>query len=151
MFWLDIVRFGIGILAYGIASVLDIKTRRVPNALWTWLIVASLLSFAVGFFYYSGAAIGLSLILAFVVSLVCLVGFKLRVWGGADAKGVMCLTLLVPGVFPVHGVLLPLSVIITALALGVAAVLAMFKAEKHKPFMPSLFVGFVVIMGWVVL
>lgn len=151
MFWLDLFRFGVGVAAYGVATVFDVKTRKVPNYLWVMLSLIAGIAFAAGFMYYSGLALGIALLTVLITSLVCFAGFTFHLWGGADAKAVMCLTLLVPGLFPINGMYLPLSSLIALIALGVSPILAMWKAEKYKPFMPSLFISYVIIVGLVVL
>lgn len=103
------------------ASLLDLRSRRVPN--WYWLpfaafagvfLVADLLDPRLGQLRLLDTAI------AYGMAVVCAALFwlfwRLRLFGGADAKGLMVLSFLSPWPFVPGGLVLPSS--LQALALG---------------------------------
>ncbi len=95
---LDTIRFiaGVSILAY--ASYTDIKTRRAPNILWLILGGLGLILLCIEFFLVEGF-INQWIYLVFIPIIIGIVYvfFQLRlIFGGADAKAIMALAILVP-------------------------------------------------------
>jgi len=94
---LDIIRLVVGITILSYASYTDIKTRLASNMLWVIMgliggILLIIQYFTIGF----GDKI---MYLIFVPIMICLmyVLFQLRlIFGGADAKALMALSILVP-------------------------------------------------------
>ena len=104
---LDITRFIVGILILGYASYTDIKTRRAANILWLLMggIGAVLLVIQVVFV---GIKNPFYLIFVPIMILLMYGFFQLRlIFGGADAKALMALAILVP-LQPTLGATLPL-------------------------------------------
>ena len=95
---LDIIRFiaGVSILTY--ASYTDIKTRRAPNILWIILGVVGAILLIVEFFLNNGFENRiLYLIFIPIIIGIVYVFFQLRLlFGGADAKAIMAIAILVP-------------------------------------------------------
>jgi archaeal preflagellin peptidase FlaK len=95
---LDTIRFiaGISILAY--ASYTDIKTRRAPNILWLILGGLGIILLVAEYFLTDGFGDQL-IYLIFIpfIIIIVYVFFQLRLlFGGADAKAIMALAILVP-------------------------------------------------------
>ena len=96
--YINITRFVVGLCILLYASYTDIKTRRAPNILW-WImgsIGASLL--VIQFFSPQGFGNQI-LYLIFIPIMIGMVYlfFQLRlIFGGADAKALMALAILVP-------------------------------------------------------
>ena len=95
---LDTIRFaaGVGILAY--ASYTDIKTRRAPNMLW--IVLGGLGVVLLGAeFFLTTRFIDYAIYLIFIPIIIGIVYvfFQLRlIFGGADAKAIMAIAILVP-------------------------------------------------------
>ncbi len=94
---LDIIRLilGASILLY--ASYTDIKTRKASNFLWLIMGIAGLLLLSIE--YLDGGLEGKEIQLIFIPIMIGLVFllFQLRlIFGGADAKALMAITILVP-------------------------------------------------------
>lgn len=94
---LDIIRLCLGIVILSYASYTDIKTRRASNMLW--LIMGSLGAILL-FIQYLTIGFGESVYyLAFIPIMIALmyILFQLRlIFGGADAKALMAIAILVP-------------------------------------------------------
>ena len=93
---LDILRLAIGAIILLYASYTDIKTRRASNMLWVIMGSGGAILLIIQYFF-----IGIDNIiyLAFIPIMIGLiyVFFQLRlIFGGADAKALMALTILVP-------------------------------------------------------
>jgi preflagellin peptidase FlaK len=93
---LDSIRLVVGILILGYASYTDIKTRRAANLLWVIMgSIGAILLIAEYFLIGFDLLITLAII-AFIV-VFAYVLFQVRlIFGGADAKALMALALLVP-------------------------------------------------------
>lgn len=150
-FILGIVRFviGIGILSY--ASFTDIKTRRAPNILW--IIMAGTGGILLLIQYIT---IGFEniLYLVFIPILIALVYvfFQMRmIFGGADAKAIMALAILLPfwpslGELPLWKSYLPFSWVIFAnaivLFLFIPLSLLLFNVSKRDVQFPHSLLGY---------
>lgn len=107
---LDLLRLIIGISILFFASYTDIKTRKASNLLWLIMGIAGLLLLSVE--YVDGGLEGKEVQLVFIPIMIGLVYllFQLRlIFGGADAKALMAISILVPlqpdiNNFPIWGV-----------------------------------------------
>jgi len=142
---LDLVRFCVGVSFLGYAAYRDWTERSVPNGLWIvmgviggGLLVAQFL--LGGYDLLCVCFIPLTWLLAYLL-------YALHLWGGADAKGLMALAVLVPSwpsVPPLRS-LLPFPFVIlcnTALALiFVPVVLAMYNGTRGDLVFPQCFLS----------
>ncbi|MCK5112796.1 MAG: prepilin peptidase, partial [Thermoplasmatales archaeon] len=93
---LDIIRLAVGIIILSYASYTDIKTRRASNMLWVIMGFIGAILLAIQYFT---AGFDNIFYLAFVPIMIAFmyVLFRLRlIFGGADAKAIMALAILVP-------------------------------------------------------
>ncbi len=94
---LELFRFliGLGVLLY--ASYTDIKTRRAPNILWIIMVSSGLIILLLQYLTY-----GFGLQTMYLVFIPIMIGlmymfFQLHIiFGGADAKALMSLAILIP-------------------------------------------------------
>lgn len=94
---LDITRLVVGTIILSYASYTDIKTRKASNMLW--VIVGSIGAILLVIQYFTPGFGDKILYLVFIPIMIGLmyVLFQLRlIFGGADAKAIMALTILVP-------------------------------------------------------
>jgi len=92
----DIIRLVVGIIILSYASYTDIKTRRASNMLW--VIMGSIGAILLAIQYFTTGFDNI-LYLAFIPIMIAFmyVLFRLRlIFGGADAKAIMALAILVP-------------------------------------------------------
>ena len=118
------------------ASYSDLKTRKVPNKLWLFML-APLPLFIVT-----------EPLIQVLISFLCCAAFAylffvLHFWGAADAKAVMLLSLY----FPYFFYPLPLTIWVVLIASIVGVIvhwkdLIGFNLRNKHPFMPFLAVGF---------
>jgi preflagellin peptidase FlaK len=96
--WLDSARFAISLIFLLAASVHDIKSREVPNYIWAAFApigsALTLISIALNGWNQT-------IILAWIVTVAVTIGlsmglFYLGLFGGADAKALMCLAASMP-------------------------------------------------------
>jgi preflagellin peptidase FlaK len=148
---LDIFRFIIGTIILTYASYTDLKTRKASNILWLimglfgvlFLIIQYFLIGSIDFYYLIFIPIMIILIYIF---------FQLRlIFGGADAKAIMALAILVPlkpsiFIFPLWDSFMPYSWVIFSnsvlLFLLIPIFLLLFNII-HKDFkFPYFFLGY---------
>jgi len=93
---LDSIRLTIGFLILVYASYTDIKTRRAANFLWVIMAAAGIALLIVQ--YFTAPFQNLWYLAAIPVMIVLFYGFYLMrlLYGGADAKALMALAILVP-------------------------------------------------------
>lgn len=95
---IDSVRFLLCLLFLLIASIYDIRTREVPN--WIWAVFApiglSLTLVSLALDGWSYPCITMLLISAFLTVCLSLALFYIGMFGGADAKALMCLAAAMP-------------------------------------------------------
>ena len=92
----DIIRLVVGIIILSYASYTDIKTRRASNMLWVIMGLIGAILLAIQYFT---AGFDNIFYLAFIPIMIAFmyVLFRLRlIFGGADAKAIMALAILVP-------------------------------------------------------
>lgn len=96
-FILDIIRLFVGVFILSYASYTDIKTRRASNLLW--LIMASIGGIILAIQYFTIGFGDKTFYLLFIPIMIALVYalFQMRlIFGGADAKALMALAILLP-------------------------------------------------------
>jgi preflagellin peptidase FlaK len=101
---LNMIRLITGVVLLGYASYTDIKTRRAANILWVIMGIIGGILLAIQYFFVEGG-FGNIWYLAFIPIMILLmyVFFQMRLlFGGADAKALMALAILVP-ILPVIG------------------------------------------------
>jgi archaeal preflagellin peptidase FlaK len=152
---LETLRLLIGAGFLGYAAVLDLRTRRVPNNVWLALGSLALLLFLYDFFG-SGRFSWITVLIALGAIAVMYGLWYIHVLaGGADAKAMMALALLVPHAIlwtvgnhalplwpsPMPGVLVVLanSVLVFAVAPLVLAAYNLVRRDLH---LPSMFLGY---------
>ncbi|VVB56375.1 Preflagellin peptidase [uncultured archaeon] len=89
----------------------DIKKRRVTNNVWLVMLVGSIFSISYEFSLYKELALRPLIISAgFIFILACIL-FKIGAFGGADAKAIMVMSLIIPTypVFQTLGYAFPLN------------------------------------------
>jgi archaeal preflagellin peptidase FlaK len=150
---LDIIRLVVGIAILSYASYTDIKTRRASNMLWVIMGVAGGILLIIQYF-----TIGFgdkTMFLIFIPIMIVLVYFlfQLRlIFGGADAKALMALSILVPlppiinniplwknSIMPAPWVIFSNSVI---LFLFIPLSLLIFNVAKRNPEFPFCLLGY---------
>jgi preflagellin peptidase FlaK len=93
---IDIFRFAIGLVVLSFASYTDIKTRRASNLLWIIMGLAGGILLLVQYFLVGIENILILIFVPIMIGFVYLL-FQLRLlYGGADAKALMALSILVP-------------------------------------------------------
>jgi preflagellin peptidase FlaK len=93
---LDIFRFFSGILILSYASYTDIKTRQAPNILWLIMGFIAVILLIVQYLTVGYENPYYLIFIPIMIGLVYLL-FQLRIiFGGADAKALMALSILVP-------------------------------------------------------
>ena len=97
---LDITRLIIGILILGYASYTDIKTRHASNMLWVLMGIIGAVLILIQYLTNSFEVNIIYLVFIPIMIILVYVLFQLRlIFGGADAKALMALAVLLP--FPV--------------------------------------------------
>jgi len=108
--WLEGVKIGLSLILLSYASWHDYRKREVPNEVWMLLAPSGLILTLAQIFIASQGSLIPSLVLSFfTVTGIALVLFYLGVFGGADAKALICLSLILP--FPPASLRPPLGVI----------------------------------------
>jgi len=133
LFGLDMIRLLTGIAVLGYASYTDWKSRTAPNILWFVMGGIGALLLAIQFFVLGIDQI-MYLIFIPIMWILMYVLFQIGVmFGGADAKAIMALALLVPlfpslGKLPIWESLMPFSwvVFVNALLLFLAIPVTLF-------------------------
>ncbi len=95
--FINVSRFLVGFLILLYASYTDIKTRRAPNVLWIIMIISGGLLLLIEYLYTGFDSQVLYLVFIPIMILLMYILFQLRIiFGGADAKALMSLSILVP-------------------------------------------------------
>ena len=150
---LDIVRLVVGIAILSYASYTDIKTRRASNMLW--VIMGTIGGILLIIQYFTIGFGDKTMFLIFIPIMIVLVYFlfQLRlIFGGADAKALMALSILVPlppiinniplwknSIMPAPWVIFSNSVI---LFLFIPLSLLIFNVAKRNPEFPFCLLGY---------
>lgn len=151
---LDIIRLITGVAILGYASYTDIKTRRASNYLWVIMAVVGIALLAIQYFTtdFENQNIVYLIFIPIMIGMMY-VFFQLRLlFGGADAKALMALAILVPffptmsnipvlgeSVMPFSWIILANSVIIF---LFIPLSLFIFNAAKKNIEFPYCILGY---------
>ncbi len=93
---LDVIRFIIGVIILSYASYTDIKTRRASNILWVMMGFIGLILIFIQYFTISFENILILIFIPIMIGFVYLL-YQIRLlFGGADAKAIMAITILLP-------------------------------------------------------
>ncbi|MCD6465798.1 prepilin peptidase [Candidatus Bathyarchaeota archaeon] len=96
--WIDSLRFLICLLFLSVASIHDIKTREVPNSIWLFFApigsILTLISLALN--NWSILLIRLCVMSIAIIAGLSFTLFYLGLFGGADAKALICLAFSMP-------------------------------------------------------
>jgi len=148
---LDIIRLITGVLILGYASYTDIKTRRASNMLWVILGVAGAILLAVQYFTIGFENQYYILFIPIMIGLIYLLFQMGLIFGGADAKALMAIAILVPiqpaiAQFPLWKTLMPFSFVIffnsLILFLAIPVGLFIFNIFKKDIKFPHSFLGY---------
>jgi preflagellin peptidase FlaK len=105
---LDILRLIVGISILGYASYTDIKTRRASNILWIIMGIIGAILLIIQYFTVPFQNIMVLIFIPIMIGLVYVL-FQMRLlFGGADAKAIMAIAILLPlqpiiNQFPIWG------------------------------------------------
>ena len=154
---LDIVRLVVGSLILSYASYTDIKTRKASNMLWVTMGSVGVILLVIQ--YLTGGFGNHIFYLIFIPIMIVLmyVFFQLRlIFGGADAKAIMALAILVPLEpsileFPLWGSFMPFSWVIFSnsvlLFLLIPVSLLIFNVIRGNIEFPYCFLGYRLSIG----
>jgi len=150
---LDGIRLIIGIILLAYASYTDIKTRRAPNILWVIMAIVGVVLLIIQYIEGGYPNIWYLIFIPAMIGLMYLF-FQMRLlFGGADAKALMALAILVPiqpliGAFPLWISFLPGSWIIfanaTILFLLIPLSLLIYNLGKRTLKFPHSLLGYVI-------
>jgi len=100
---LEVLRVFISFLFLAVSSCYDLKTREVPNLVWLFFapigLVMTLLQLYLGYLAGENVSSIIWLLSFAVTSGISLALFYISFFGGADAKGLICLSIALP-VYP---------------------------------------------------
>ena len=152
VYLLNLLRFLVGFSILAFASYTDIKTRRAPNILWVIMGVIGVSFLIADFFVMDLSSQIWYLIFIPIMIVLMYVLFQVRlIFGGADAKALMALAILVPFVptiyhFPLTVSLMPYSWVIFSNAVVIFLVmplsLAVYNLAKGNLIFPQCFLGY---------
>ena len=94
--YLDATRLAVGFLILLIASYTDIKTRRASNILWVIMAIVGAILIAIQYFDPGFENIYILIFIPIMIGLVYLLFQLGLIFGGADAKALMAISILVP-------------------------------------------------------
>lgn len=150
---LDTIRFIAGVLILSYASYTDIRTRRAPNILWLILGGIGAVLLLIEFFLTEGFGDQIIyLIFIPIIIGIVYVFFQLRlIFGGADAKAIMAIAILVPFQplfygYPLYDSIMPFSWVIFSnsivIFLFVPLSLFVYNLFKRNIRFPHCFLGY---------
>jgi preflagellin peptidase FlaK len=150
---LDGIRLIIGTILLAYASYTDIKTRRAPNILWVIMAIVAVVLLVIQYVEGGYPNIWYLVFIPIMMGLMYLF-FQMRLlFGGADAKALMALAILVPiqprmGTFPLWASFLPGSWSIfanaTILFLFIPLSLLLYNIITHNIRFPHSLLGYVI-------
>jgi archaeal preflagellin peptidase FlaK len=151
LWMLDGTRLILGTLILIYASYTDIKTRHASNILWVVMGAAGLILLAVQYVVFGIPNIWYLVFIPIIIVLMYAL-FQMRlIFGGADAKAMMALAVLVPLMpamnhIPLWPSIMPWSWVIFAnsviLFLAIPLSLIVYNASKRNLAMPYAFLGY---------
>ena len=148
---LDVIRLIAGVLILGYASYTDIKTRRASNILWIIMATAGLLLLIIQYFTVGFTSIYYLLFIPIMIGLFFVMYQLGLLFGGADAKALMAIAILVPTqpnliYYPIAKTLLPFSFVIffnsLILFLAIPIGLFLYNISKKNFKIPHMFLGY---------
>ena len=148
---LDIIRLIIGILILGYASYTDIKTRLASNILWITMATAGVLLLIIQYFTVGFTNIYYLFFIPIMIGLFFVMYQLGLLFGGADAKALMAIAILVPTQpnllnYPIAKTLLPFSFVIFVnsliLFLAIPIGLFIYNLTKKDFRFPHMFLGY---------
>ena len=151
LWMLDGTRLILGTLILMYASYTDIKTRHASNSLWVIMGVAGIVLLAIQYIFIGNINIWYLVFIPIIIVMMYAL-FQMRlIFGGADAKAMMALAVLVPltpslNNIPLWTSLMPWSWVIFAnsviLFLAIPISLIVYNASKRDLSMPYAFLGY---------
>ena len=93
---LDSIRLIVGLMILSYASYTDVRTRRASNKLWVIMAITGLILIAIQYFDPGFENIYILIIIPIMIGFVYLLFQLGLVFGGADAKALMSMAILVP-------------------------------------------------------
>ena len=94
--FLDIIRFVFGVIILSYASYTDIKTRRASNILWIIMSLIGVILLIIQYLTQDFENIMILIFIPIMIGFVYLL-YQLRLlFGGADAKAIMAIAILLP-------------------------------------------------------
>ena len=93
---IDMIIFIFSLLFLFYASYSDLKTRTVPNELWYFVISISIFVAIYKIMIYNYAYIVVLVYSFLVTSIISYILYELKMFGGADFKCIVCISLLIP-------------------------------------------------------
>ncbi len=95
--WLEGIKIGLSLILLSYASWHDYRKREVPNEIWMLLAPSGLILTLAQIVISSQGSLIISLALSFLtITGIALALFYLGIFGGADAKALICLSLILP-------------------------------------------------------
>ena len=149
--YLDFTRLFLGIVILFYASYTDIKTRRASNMLWVILGISGLILLVIQYFTIGFENQYYILFVPIMIGLIYLLFQMGLIFGGADAKALMAIAILVPiqpaiAQFPLWKTLMPFSFVIffnsLLLFLAIPLGLFIFNIFKKDIKFPHSFLGY---------
>lgn len=93
---LDVIRFIVGVIILSYASYTDIKTRRASDILWIIMTIIGMILLLIQYLTIGFENIMILIFIPIMIGFVYLL-FQMRLlFGGADAKAIMAITILLP-------------------------------------------------------
>ena len=141
---LDILRFIIGFIILGIGAYTDLKSRSASNRLW--VVLGSFATIFLIFDFYLYGIDPFKIVFMIIMIILVYVLFQIHViGGGADAKAIMSLSILIP--YFVFDVLF-LACIISLLSIPLIIIMKKSSVKEvmigyNFPFLVSLFISFI--------
>lgn len=148
---LDITRLIIGILILGYASYTDLKTRLASNLLWIIMVTVGGILLVIQYFTTGFTNIYYLLFIPIMIGLFFVMYQLGLLFGGADAKALMAIAVLVPIQpnllnYPITKTLLPFSFVIffnsLILFLAIPIGLFLYNVSKKSFKIPHMFLGY---------
>jgi len=149
--YLDFARLFLGTIILFYASYTDIKTRRASNMLWVILGISGLILLVIQYFTIGFENQYYILFIPIMIGLIYLLFQMGLIFGGADAKALMAIAILVPiqpaiAQFPLWKTLMPFSFVIffnsLLLFLAIPLGLFIFNIFKKDIKFPHSFLGY---------
>lgn len=93
---LNVIRFIVGVIILSYASYTDIKTRRASNLLWIIMSIIGIILLVIQYLTLGFENIILLIFIPIMIGFIYLLYQMRLLFGGADAKAIMAITILLP-------------------------------------------------------